>query len=209
MLAKNINRIKNLFFACARSKCKVKVSSGPLINEAGDIITDVKESANKFNEYFSSVFTKEDLSSIPTCANKPLPFFHISEIDITEDMVKSKLKRLRPDKAGGADNLLPRLLVSIQQEISYPLWQLFKKSLKEVDVPKDWKTANVTPLFKEGNRGVPENYRPVSLTSQCSKLLEAIIRDHLIEYLEKTVLLLIPSMDLEPADLVCPTYYHF
>jgi len=74
-----------------------------------------------FNEYFSSVFTKEDLSSIPTCANKPLPFFHISEIDITEDMVKSKLKRLRPDKAGGADNLLPRLLVSIQQEISYPL----------------------------------------------------------------------------------------
>jgi len=36
--------------------------------------------------------------------------------------------------------------------------------------------ANVTPIFKKGSRGLPENYRPVSLTSQCSKLFEAIVR---------------------------------
>jgi len=39
---------------------------------------------------------------------------------------------------------------------------------------------------KKGNKGAPENYRPVSLTSQCCKLLEAIIRDNMIEYLEKS-----------------------
>jgi len=91
-------------------------------------------------------------------------------------MVKKKLSALRHDKAGGADNLLPRLLMQIQNEISHPLWILFQKSLHEGAVPEDWKRANVTPIFKKGSRGLPENYRPVSLTSQCSKLFEAIVR---------------------------------
>ena len=61
---KNIRSDKKSFFAYGRSKCKFNVRSGPLINEAGSIITDLKESANLFNEYFSSVFTTEDLSSV-------------------------------------------------------------------------------------------------------------------------------------------------
>ena len=59
-----------------------------------------------------------------------------------------------------------------------------QKSLQEGAVPDDWKRANVTPIFKKGSRGLLENYRPVSLTSQCSKLFEAIIRDSLTDYLE-------------------------
>ena len=184
MLAKNIRSDRKSFFAYVRSKCKSNVRSGPLINEAGNIITDLKESANLFNEYFSSVFTTEDLSSVPSHTGESPPTTHLTDLNITEEMVKSKLKKLRPDKAGGADNMLPRLLVSIQHEISYPLWLLFRKSIKEADVPADWKTANVTPIFKKGNKGLPENYRPVSLTSQCSKLLEAIVRDGLTEFLE-------------------------
>ena len=104
---------------------------------------------------------------------------------ITEEMVKKKLATVRQDRAGGTDNLLPRLLANIQNEISYPLRFLFNKSMIEGAVPEDWKHANVTPIFKKGSKGVPENYRPVSLTSQCCKLLEAIIRDNMIEYLEK------------------------
>ena len=52
-------------------------------------------------------------------------------------------------------------------------------------VPHDWRNANVTPLFKEGKRTIPQNYRPVSLTSQVSKLMESIIRDCIIEHLKE------------------------
>ena len=52
-------------------------------------------------------------------------------------------------------------------------------------VPSEWKEANITLLFKKGSRNKPENYRPVSLTSVVCKLLETLIRDHMVEFLVK------------------------
>ena len=64
MIAKNIKNDKKTFFAYVRSKSKSKVTPGPLLNEAGETVSDLKESADMFNCYFSSVFTKEDLSTV-------------------------------------------------------------------------------------------------------------------------------------------------
>ena len=57
------------------------------------------------------------------------------------------------------------------------------KSFKDGEVPKQWREANVTPLFKKGCKPDPSNYRPVSLTSVCCKLMEGIIRDNLMDHL--------------------------
>jgi hypothetical protein len=51
------------------------------------------------------------------------------------------------------------------------------------DVPEDWRVANVTPIYKKGSKADPSNYRPVSLTSICCKLLESIIRDNMVDHL--------------------------
>ena len=58
-------------------------------------------------------------------------------------------------------------------------------SLEERIVPSEWKEANITVLFKKGARNKPENYRPVSLTSVACKLLEILIRDHMVEFFVK------------------------
>ena len=50
-------------------------------------------------------------------------------------------------------------------------------------LPEDWKLANVTPIFKNWLRNLPNNYRPISLTSQACKVLESIIRDQKIDFL--------------------------
>ena len=65
--------------------------------------------------------------------------------------------------------------------------KLFNLSLEEGIVPSEWKEENITPLFKKGTRNNPENYRPVSLTSVSvvCKLLETLIRDHMVEFLIK------------------------
>ena len=73
----------------------------------------------------------------------------------------------------------------IVEQISTPLATLFNLSLEEGIVPSEWKEANITPLFKKGSRNKPENYRPVSLTSVVCKLLETLIRDHMVEFLVK------------------------
>ena len=56
-------------------------------------------------------------------------------------------------------------------------------------IPHQWKTTNVIPIFKKGNRKLPSNYRPISLTSVTCKTFESLIRDVIMSYLLKNGLL--------------------
>jgi len=92
-------------------------------------------------------------------------------------------------KAAGDDNLLPRLLKAIAVEIAYPIAMIFRKSFDSGSVPRDWRTANVSPLFKKGSRHQVSNYRPVSLTSQICKVVESVLRDALVQHLDMNELI--------------------
>ena len=85
---------------------------------------------------------------------------------------------------GYHQNCLRKLL-----QISTPLAKVFNLSLEEGIVLSEWKEANVTPIFKKGSRNKPDNYRPVSLISVVCKLLETLIRDHMVEFLVKRKLI--------------------
>jgi Reverse transcriptase (RNA-dependent DNA polymerase) len=107
----------------------------------------------------------------------------LESIQIRRTDVVRKLKKLRADSAAGPDNIHPRILVECAEEIAEPLAEIFRKSLRETVVPRDWKTATVTPIFKKGKRADPGNYRPVSLTSLPCKVLESIIKDNIMQHL--------------------------
>ena len=87
------------------------------------------------------------------------------------------------------DGIPPKLLTETVQQISTPLARVFNLSLKERVVPFEWKEANIIPLFKKGLRNKSENYRPVSLTSVICKLLERLIKDHMVDFLVRHKLL--------------------
>ena len=93
-------------------------------------------------------------------------------------------KDLPVNKAAGPDDITPRLLKESAKEIAPVLASIFQQSLDEGTLPNDWLVANITPLFKKGNKSVPGNYRPVSLTSISCKLLEHIIHSHVSRHLE-------------------------
>jgi len=160
---------------------------GPLKNELGEIITDNKIAADVMNKYFASVFTVEDLTNIP----EPVQIFKstsesdkLKEIEIKEDDVIKKLENLKV-KSPVPDDIHAKLLYELRNELVSPLTTMFNLSIKTGIVPQDWKDANVTPLFKKGSKNKPENYRPVSLTSIVGKILESIIKDHIVEHLNK------------------------
>ena len=73
--------------------------------------------------------------------------------------------------------------------MAYPLAIIFQHSIDQSRVPQQWRTANVTPIFKKGSKRDAANYRPISLTSHIGKLLERIIRDHILRHLDNKQLI--------------------
>jgi hypothetical protein len=109
----------------------------------------------------------------------------LDKITINEMLVLRKLSELNVSKSMGPDSLHPKLLFELKLELVKPLTRLFNLSIESGKIPHDWKDANVTPIFKKGGRDKPENYRPISLTSIVGKLLESIVKDFLVEHLDK------------------------
>ena len=51
--------------------------------------------------------------------------------------------------------------------------------------PSDWKTAHVAPVYKKGSKNNPDNFRPISLTCICCKLLEHIVVSNIMSHADK------------------------
>ena len=186
-MAGNIQNDSKSCYAYVRSKQKVRNKVGPPENNRGNIISDGFQMAEVLNEYFSSVFTTEDISSLPVPFNKceGNTLEHLRQLFLTPEMIAKKIKKMKDNKSPGVDGIPLKLLKEIVEQISTPLAQFFNLSPEEGIVPSEWKDANITPLFKKGSRNKPNNYRPVSLTSVVCKLLETLIRDHMMEFLVK------------------------
>ena len=96
----------------------------------------------------------------------------IEDIDITLNQTVKLLKDLNPTKSPRPDNLSPKVLKEIANDVGPLLLLIYRKSLQTSEVPEDWRKANVAPVFKKGQLYQAENFRPISLTSLCCKIME-------------------------------------
>ena len=138
----------------ARSKMKTRVRISNLTDEAGNLVTSDKDKLNFLNNLFSSVFTNEDLTNMPNF-NKRVYLHHLSELDITPKMVKKKLEKLNMPKSPGSDGMHPRVISELRENIAEPLCQIYKKSLQNGQLPKEWKTGWLSPIPPKGSRLKP------------------------------------------------------
>ena len=114
----------------------------------------------------------------------PSPFNPMPNFQISENGVLKLLKNLKIHKAPGPDGIVPRILRDYADQLAEPLSYIFKKSLDSSIVPSDWQQANVVPIFNKGEKYKPSNYRPVSLTCICCKLLEHVVVGNIMTHLE-------------------------
>ena len=91
-----------------------------------------------------------------------------------------KLKRSHSSGPDGIPNVLQKIMAQV---LSGPLVLLFERSMAVVFISKIWKTARIVPILKKGNSLKASNYRPISLTSTVSKVMERIIIDQLMSFL--------------------------
>jgi len=77
------------------------------------------------------------------------------------------------------------VLRELADVIAEPLSIVFERSWRKGEVLEDWRKANVTPVFKEGKKEDPGNYKPVSLTSIPGKMMEQLILEVIIKQVEE------------------------
>ncbi|KAF2355543.1 Reverse transcriptase domain [Trinorchestia longiramus] len=153
---------------------------GPLTDSEGSTLTNNKSKDKFLNTYFTSVFTHEDLTEIPQPqALNPQEILLGGVYTVEEG--EEPLSILNPCKSTGPDGLGPRILKA--EVISEPLTNVFNRSLETGIVPDDWKLANVTPIFQKGNKQIPNNYRPINLTSVISKIIERLLKVRITKHL--------------------------
>lgn len=113
----------------------------------------------------------------------------LMDTPITEDIVRKTIKDINPNKSQGPDLVHPKLIHECREQIVNPLTKIYRKSLDEGKLPIEWKKANVSVIFKAGSKTKVENYRPISVTSICCRMMEKIIRNAVVQHLESNELL--------------------
>ena len=101
-----------------------------------------------------------------------------------EDIIKAIIK-LSSISAAGPDGFPAIMLKKCASSLASALFLLYRKSLDSGLVPKSFKQSNIVPIFKSGDKGIAENYRPVALTSHLSKILERLVCTKLVEFFEE------------------------
>ena len=162
-----------------------KVYSGiPTLIENGSPIIDSIEKANIFNEYFASQCQLPDGSN-----DNPLPPFRyetderLANITFFPSDIHKILTNLDVNKATGPDKIGNFLLKNVADSISEPLCNFFNYSIQNSTFPSMWKKSNVIPIHKNNDTKDKQNYRPVSLLCNVSKVFERLIYDKLYTFL--------------------------
>ena len=134
------------------------------------------------NRQYESTWTREDKTSIPVPDGNP--FLSLKIIQVTNEGITKLLPELNPGKASGFDLLPARILKELAAELSPYLSAIFRRNFDTGTLPQDWGTANVTTIFKKGEKFKASNYRPVSHTSLCCKIQEHVITCNVLKHLE-------------------------
>ena len=173
-----------------KSKMKTREGIANLVDSCGSRVSSDSQKAEILNNFFCSIFTKENVENVPECKKKQC-HTSLSSVEFTKGSFLKKLQNLNPCKSPGPDGFHPLVHKELAEELAEPVALIFSKSLAEGKLTESWKDANITPLFKKGDKSRPGNYHPVSLTSVLGKVMESIIRDKVVEHMESNIQFLV------------------
>jgi Reverse transcriptase (RNA-dependent DNA polymerase)/Endonuclease-reverse transcriptase len=165
------------------------------------VVTDVSEISELLNECFASISRFEsseepevpqDISFITDC--------RLSECYLDKQIIFDILRNLDPDKAVGPDGIGNLILSKCASSLCEPMYIIFRRSMESGVFPSMWKLSNVVPIFKQGDRQSPNNYRPVSLLCSMSKVFEKVVYNCLYDYCTVNKLLSVRNSGFKKGD---------
>ena len=109
----------------------------------------------------------------------------MSHITIHTSGVENLVRNLNPNKSTDPDAVPAHLLCELSAEVAPALAFVLQMSLDTGQIPNDWRMAYIVPVYKRADKCSAENYRPVSITSICSEVMEHILFSNIMQHLDK------------------------
>ena len=171
-----------------------------ILRKSEEIVVNDKDVAEIFNTYFSTVASSIGFPDSIESATKAIAkhqhhpsvlkirgsFGHRTDsfrfTTVSYDAIEKKLKSINSKKATGYDGIPGKLLRLAHKELAMPLANLINTCLIQSIFPNNMKCAELSPVFKKGDNLCEDNYRPVSVLTGISKLLETVINDQMYAY---------------------------
>lgn len=177
-----------------------KSMSSNIVNEViinNEIITNKSTIAESFNNYFTNVVDvvlessginvndayMETSPQLDTNNDSINSIEYFSPVTLNE--IEKYIDNLKPSNSKGNDGLSCDTLKKIKQHVLTPLQHIFNICLKNGQFPEQFKISTIIPIHKSGDTNKLDNYRPISLVSNLSKIFEKCIKFRVIEHLEK------------------------
>ena len=133
-LSAKIKTDNKIFWSYVRKQTKTKTVVSKLQMPNGELSSTSQETANTLNNYFASVFKKENLDNIPNFDDRPFNQT-IETVNITKELVEKAIKMVNPTKSQGPDKIHPRFIEQTKDNIIEPLTKIFKKSMADSKIP--------------------------------------------------------------------------
>ena len=186
-----LTKLGNLLVLLLEGKPKVKLSSRELLTN-NRTFTQEKDIAELFNNFFVNIgptLAKE----IKTDHTDPLQYIESTPSNsfylapVTQTQVFTLFAGLKGNKVS---LIVPNKLMKLATEqLSAPFTEIYNESILSGEFPEIFKISKVTPIFKSDSLSELGNYRQVAVISPFSKVLERLVYDQLVSYLEKECLL--------------------
>lgn len=178
-MSRSSNNARKFFQKVKRQTEGLKTGAFACKDENGDLVTDIDRMLGLWREHFSGLLNGDDDNPEDVFPETP---FANDGIDIPPpdyDEVCLAIRRLKNNKAAGADGLPAELFKTGGEELFRHMHQLLCKIWSEECMPSDWNLSILCPIHKKGDPTMRANYRGISLLNISYKVLSSVLCERL------------------------------
>uniref|UniRef100_A0A8C6NYB4 Reverse transcriptase domain-containing protein n=1 Tax=Nothobranchius furzeri TaxID=105023 RepID=A0A8C6NYB4_NOTFU len=165
------------------------------LNSSNHKVNDLINIVEEFNKFFVSVgpslaneiAVPPDADTFNNLINSNINSMFLHEISETD--VVNTVRKFKNKKSTDINEIDMGIIKEVIFSIVRPLTYIYNLSLQKGHFPKTMKITKVIPTFKTGNKHSMENYRPIAIIPQFSKILEKLFVNQLDVYITKNKLL--------------------
>ena len=145
--------------------------------------------ADLLQDQYAAVFSNPENKSKKVPSSPDKSEIHIEDLEFSREDIEKAIDEISENSACGENDIPAIILKRCKLTISHPIKLIWQHSIDTGTIPSVYKKQTVTPVHKKKSRALPENYRPISLTSHVIKIFERIIRNKIVAHLEGNKLL--------------------